>query len=167
MAAIDRLYLDANALISLGEGSGPIFELLLELAESQKPDEGFLFTSELTLAELLVRPFRDEDENLIQLYDNWTVSGGWLTVGPVDRDVLWSAALARAENSTIKLPDAIHLSTAVGFRCTHFLTADKRIPNPVQISNRRFGSTRRSAPLEILRLDEETLRMIIRGRIPK
>lgn len=167
MAAIDRLYLDANVLISLGEGKGPVSELLLELAGSQKPDEGFLFTSELTLAELLVRPHRDEDESLIQLYDNWTVSGGWLTVGHVDRDVLRSAALIRAENSTIKLPDAIHLSTAVGFRCTHFLTADKRIPNPVQISNRRFGITRRSAPLEILRLDEETLRIIIQERIPK
>jgi predicted nucleic acid-binding protein len=163
-SAINRLYLDANVFIALAEGSGPVSELLLELAGSQKPDEGFLFTSELSLAELLVHPCRDGDERVIQLYDNWTVSSGWLTVGPVDRDTLWSAALVRAEYSTLKLPDAIHLSTAVGFQCTHFLTADKRIPDTVQIPNRRHEVVRRSAPLEILRLDEDTLHMILKQR---
>lgn len=167
MAAIDRLYLDANVFIAMGEGSGPVADPLLALAGDQMPGEDFLFTSELTLAELLVRPYRTEDEKLIQLYDDWMNSGGWLTVGPVNRAVLWYAAVLRSQYATLKLPDAIHLSTAVGFGCTHFLTADKRIPNNIQLRHKRFGIMKESARLDVMRLDAETLRLIVNGRPPK
>ena len=94
---VQRLYLDANILILLGEGTGDVADLLSELAGMQLPAASpFLCTSELSLAELLVHPYRRNDDVLIQQYDNWLVSGGFMEVGPVDRSVLSYAAVLRA-----------------------------------------------------------------------
>lgn len=166
MPDVRRLYLDTNIFIALGEGGGDLGRLLIELIAQQMPNEPlFLCTSELALAELLVRPYRTGDAGLIQLYDNWIVQGSsWLDVGPVTRDVLWSAALIRQDQTAIKLPDAIHIATAIGFECSHLLTADTGIPKTIRIEHERWGWKRVSAPLHTLRPDEDTLRSIISGR---
>ena len=47
------------------------------MSSSERTAEpAFLCTSELTLAELLVRPYRDENDGLIKLYDDSIDSGG-------------------------------------------------------------------------------------------
>lgn len=164
MAAINRLYLDTNIFIALGEGTDAISALLFDLIARQMPEERFLFTSELSLAELLVHPYRERNEELISLYDNWITSGGWLTAGPVNRSVLLSAALIRAQYGSIKLPDAIHLSTAIGFECTHFLTADKRLPSEIRIRHERWGSSQGPAEISVLKLEPDVLRHLINER---
>jgi predicted nucleic acid-binding protein len=125
----------------------------------------FLCTSELSLAELLVRPYREKNETLIQLYDNLIQrQNPWLEVGPVDHQTLWYAAVLRAGYPSIKLPDAIHLTTAIGFSCSHFLTADARIRGPVELLHEREGRFRGSASLEVLRPDASVLKSIIESR---
>jgi hypothetical protein len=118
---IGKLYLDANIIIMLGEGAGEITALLSELAVQQEPEEPpFLCTSEPTLAEVLVHPHRHQQDDLINLYDGWLTQGGFLELGPVHRDVLYYAALVRSAYRTIKLPDAIHIPTAIRLECSHF-----------------------------------------------
>jgi predicted nucleic acid-binding protein len=46
---------------------------------------------------------------------------------PVARDVLFKAAHLRANSKSLKLPDAIHLTTAQEKKCRFFLTSDERI----------------------------------------
>jgi predicted nucleic acid-binding protein len=124
----DRIYLDTNVFIEAFEGRGRLRELLnqlLPIEPVRTPQR--LVTSELTLSELLVKPLEMQRDDLINVYDNWLITNSYLEVAPVARDVLFRAALLRAKNKSIKLPDAIHLTTAQEFDCRYFLTNDDRI----------------------------------------
>ena len=166
MAQFHRIYVDTNIFIELAEGHGERQQLLYELVACQMTEDAvFLCTSELTLAELLVHPYATRDDDLIQVYDNWIYQGStWLDVGPVTRDTLWSAALVRRDYPSMKLPDAIHASTAIGFECSHFLTADKKIPTQIQITNDRWGIGRSSHTLRVIEPTTDILGDIIRER---
>ncbi len=162
MDSISRLYLDANIFIRIFEGSDDVkaalFELLVTCEAHSLP---FLTTSELTFAEVLVDPYRRKDEQLIQLYDNWTISNSILEVGPVSREALYYAAVLRALHKSLKLPDAIHLSTAFGFECSHFLTSDERLAGEYQLSNTRYGVTKGVLVLKVLRPTIDVIKSLI------
>lgn len=98
---------------------------------------------------------------LIQMYDNWIRTNAHLTVGPIDRDVLWYAAVFRSQYDSLKLPDAIHLSAAVGLRCSHVLTADKRLSDQYELTHHRYGMIKGPARLEILRPETEIVKRLI------
>jgi uncharacterized protein len=123
-----RVYLDTNVFIEAFEGRGPLSEKLADfLVANENRQRQRLVTSELTMAELLVKPIEMQRHDLISTYDNWTISNSYLEVIPVSREVLGDAALRRARDKSLKLPDAIHLTTAIKAECRYFLTSDKRI----------------------------------------
>lgn len=123
-----RLYWDTNVFIEAFEGSEErrrkLTELLLAGWKSTRP---YFVTSELTLTELLVKPIELKRHDLIELYENWTLPNRHMDIIPVERSILRNAALLRALNKSLKLPDAIHLVTAKASGCTHFLTRDERL----------------------------------------
>jgi predicted nucleic acid-binding protein len=80
-------------------------------------------TSELTLAEVLVGPLKTGNVAIQQTYRSFLTSTATVEVPPVSRDILEESAQLRA-NTKLKLPDAIHLATALRFRCDSFLTND-------------------------------------------
>lgn len=161
---VSRLYLDSNILIALGEGAGDVANLLTDLALQHRPGEiPFLCTSELTLSEILVQPYREGNNELVDKYDGWLTSATFLDVGPVDRSALWYAAAIRSQFKSIKLPDAIHVSTAIGFGCSHMLTADLRLSD-VSLDHVRYGIERGPASLRVIRPTADTLRQIISQR---
>jgi predicted nucleic acid-binding protein len=166
MGPFKRIYLDTNILIELAEIKGEQQSLLYEIADMRTADgKPFVCTSELTLAELLVRPYRQQNDELIELYNGWIMQGSdWLEVGPVTRDVLWHAALVRQYYPNVKLPDAIHLATAILFGCSHFLTGDKRIPNEIKITNLRWGISKIFPNLKLIKLLPEVLQWILSDR---
>lgn len=126
-----RVYIDANVFITAFEKRGPTSEILVRLFLSGRIGQAPpLVTSELSLSELIVEPLEMGRSDLVQLYDNWTISNRHLEVIPVLRGVLFGAAVLRGRDRTLKLPDAIHLATALDQRCTHFLTDDSRIRAP-------------------------------------
>jgi predicted nucleic acid-binding protein len=132
-----RLYLDANIFIAAFETRN---ERVLSLFLNRPKASGaFLFTSLLTKAELLVIPYRNRDDRLITVYENWMESNDILSVGPIDGDALQYAAVLRAQYPSLKLPDAIHLSTAVGFECSHFVSFDQQFQNMPSIAHFRYG----------------------------
>ena len=160
----NRLYVDTNIFIRLFEGSdalsaalGRVF--LLERRSDAKP---FLTTSELAFAELFVDPWRESSENKIALYDSWTISNDYIEVGPVDRSVLWSAAILRARHRSRRLPDAIHVATALRFSgCTHFLTADESISGTYELSDSFRGQTFGPASVEVVRPEVAFLQSLV------
>lgn len=139
MKAFDRLYLDTNVFILLAEGAhSPELNLLQDLVRvvgRKTTGKPFLYTSEFTLAELLVRPLKSDDGgDLVTIYEDWFAPNtAWMEIGQVDRKVLVDAAWIRAHYASVKMPDALHLSTALQFGCSHFLTADKKLPETVSI----------------------------------
>jgi predicted nucleic acid-binding protein len=124
----DRIYLDTNVFIEAFEGRTRLSDLVKSLLATEPPRTPQRFvTSELTHSELLVKPLEMRRDDLINAYDNWTITNPYLEVVPVFRGVLHDAARIRANNKVLKLPDAIHLATAQGMRCRYFLTNDSRI----------------------------------------
>lgn len=82
-------------------------------------------TSELSLSEILVRPIKVGDVAKQKIYTQAIVKTKNVIAAPVERSILISAAEMRA-NTKLKLPDAIHATTALATGCTTFLTNDKQ-----------------------------------------
>ncbi|WP_375462035.1 type II toxin-antitoxin system VapC family toxin [uncultured Enterovirga sp.] len=119
------LYVDSNVLIGtfeLGLGGTALAHALLMSSQ----DSPRFITSEITVSEVLVAPFRSNDLDLVDFYHalfSQTVS---LAVEPVTRGVLERAARLRAVSS-MKLPDAIHVATAALTPCSILLSRDQRL----------------------------------------
>ena len=85
-------------------------------------------TSELTLAECLVKPLQAGDRESAQVYEQCIRPRQNLTVVSVSRNVLIDAAGIRA-GSAAKLADAIHIASSRTQACDVFLTNDQRLRN--------------------------------------
>lgn len=156
--ALPRTYVDTNIFIVLKEGMGGIPAALIDLIAATPASGGpWLATSELTLAELLVKPYVEHRDDLVDQYDAWMRPSNWLQVGPITREVLWYAATLRSQYRSLKLPDAIHLSTAFGFGCRYLLTADEGLKGTYSILHQRYGVSRESVEIEVLRPEIDVL----------
>jgi len=162
MESVERLYVDSNILIYLFESQDSRAEKLrqLFLIERSAPSP-FLATSELTLSEVLVQPYRTADERLIQIYSNWTITNSYLEVGPIRREILWRAAILRSYYEALRLPDAIHLATAFAFRCSHFLTGDLRMKEHYEFVDTRSHLADPSRTMVVLRPEIEVLEHLV------
>lgn len=155
-----RVYLDTNILISaFDEAADRDLALqLLKIVEAVPTMNAPPFvTSELSLAEMLVRPLRLRADQQVRSFDNVLTTSPWLQVEPVTRSVIWGAANLRAEHRHLKLPDALHIATAIHTRCSHLLTADLGVKESYAVVMRDDGQERHSAPIVIIRPDSETL----------
>lgn len=154
-----RLYLDANFFIEALEGEGAASENCWRLMNEGEKRPGLLVTSLLTLSEVLVLPLRMRDapppfnpmrdEPLTSTSKTWLPSGTLaseyadlitetprLSVTEIDRNILISAARIRSQWHAGKLPDAIHLAAALTSRCTHLVSADRKLG---AAASERFG----------------------------
>ena len=95
----------------------------------QAADAGRLeiFSSALTLLEVLVVPYRAGNRSLADRYEALlTRSRGVRLIG-IDRSQLRAAAQLRALHR-MRTPDALQLAAALSARCTAFVTHDRRLP---------------------------------------
>ncbi len=118
-----RWYLDSNIFIYTLEGNTEFDDTLHQLAMDIAEGKLDAVTSELSVAEVLVKPIAERD---IQAQENYTTAlsnTDNFSVVPVGREILLEAATVRAFNK-LKLPDVIHFSTACLTNCTHFVTND-------------------------------------------
>jgi predicted nucleic acid-binding protein len=126
------LYIDTNIFIYAFEGFLEYADRLRELFEAIDSGDVKAVTSELTLAELLVKPFMDANTQRQSFYCDTIQNSDLLSVCPVSRDILIDAARLRSESS-LRLPDAIHVATASSAGCRFFLTNDRRITSVMGI----------------------------------
>jgi uncharacterized protein len=137
------IYCDTNVFIHGTEGDDrsplrlAIASLFLVESESKFP---ILKTSLLTISELMVHPYRQKDKALEADYRVFWQTNDFLEVGPIDLEILLNAAELRANYSGLKLPDAIHLATALAFGCAVFLTADEELKGEYTINFRNSHS---------------------------
>ena len=121
-----RIYLDANIVVYGIEGYAMYAALLRALLTAMDTGEILAVTSELTLAEVLVKPKRDANDPLQRAYRAFLQPTPALHIIPITRAVLEDAATIRASDA-VKLPDAIHLATAAQQGCDAFLTNDRAL----------------------------------------
>ena len=117
------VYLDANLLIYALEDLGDFGQKMRGIFARMDAGELRGVTSELSLAEVLVKPIRDGAGAIRNEYESMLASGGPLTVAPIARAILIRAAELRA-GSSLRLPDAVHAATSESLGCTTFLTND-------------------------------------------
>jgi predicted nucleic acid-binding protein len=164
MSGDHRIYLDTNIFIMAFERQDEISDHLSQLfVTGDKTGEQKFVTSELTLSELLVKPYQERDDSLIDIYESLILTNGWLEVLPIVPPTLRYAAILRSQYTSLKLPDAIHLSTAIGTNCSHVLTDDRRIKGEYELTHHRYGTAKKAPPLTTLRPDETTLTYLIKS----
>jgi predicted nucleic acid-binding protein len=125
-----RVYLDSNVFIAAFEHVGAHSDHAWWILHAIEKGEMIGATSEMTLAEILVKPIEARSDDLAASYDRMIVSAQNFEVLPVKRKVLISAAGIRARRSAVKLPDAIHLASAMALGCTAIVTDDRRFNAP-------------------------------------
>lgn len=102
----------------------PIVRPIFQLAADGDRD---LVTSELSLAEVLVVPYRIGDLALAERYEALLTRSRHLSVVPIDRQLLRAAAQLRARYG-LKTPDALQIAAALASGSTSFVTNDRRLP---------------------------------------
>lgn len=148
-----RLYFDTNAIIDAVETPGRSLEDFARVLEAAGRHGIACMTSELSLAELLVKPLKDRDEALIAAYGGLVASAenAQFRTLAVSREILLRAALLRARQSAgLKLPDAIHLATAEASGFSHVVSADRRLAGACSLPVLNPADGDLSAFIEIL-----------------
>lgn len=122
-----RVYLDTNIFIYALNGFSTYESTLVDLFNAVESGGVLAVTSELTLAELLIVPFRHgnaEEEKRCRMILR---PQPYLSLFPVSSDVLERMARLRAGLPAMRTPDAIHTATAQLAGCDLFLTNDRRL----------------------------------------
>lgn len=119
------VYLDTNPIIYLTEANPVFRRSITALFKALEAAGARLITSELALSEVLVRPLRQNDLELIAQYER--LFDTLLDARPISREVLLLTAQLRAETASLKTPDAIHVATATLAEAAVFVSADAGI----------------------------------------
>ena len=123
-----RVYFDVNVFIYALEPTQDMqayFATVTQLFEMAVAKQIIAITSELTLAEALVGAYKN-NLPLVALYEEMISDRADLSVYPIDRKILTTAALLRSQQKTA-LADAIHVATALNHDADFFITQDKRL----------------------------------------
>jgi len=112
------VYLDSCMIIGLCEGNSDQRHTL----KTQLMNH-IIYSSELARLETRVLAIRTSNQDNLFLFDRFFVACEMIAL---DRVVFERATLLRA-NSTLKTPDALHLSAAIQANCDQFWTDDKQL----------------------------------------
>ncbi len=133
-----RLYLDTNVFIYFVEGHSRFRVALDSLFKAHEDKKVSLCTSELTLAEVLVKPFVDFNEAAIERYQELLSPQSQLEVLPIDRNLLIASARVRATWGG-KTFDAIHIATALHAEADFFISEDAKVRGPPTLTFLRLS----------------------------
>jgi predicted nucleic acid-binding protein len=136
VAGRPRVYLDANVFIHAFEGQQEKAKSLRALFDVLRLNVKRAVTSELTLAEVLA-PSKNGPELHIKrrFYLGLIASSGFIDLLPVNRSILIETADLRSV-AKHRLPDAIHVVTAIRSGCKFFMSSDgdmKKLPNGMKL----------------------------------
>lgn len=121
---MSRIFWDTNLYIYLIEGRSSLTSQVEALRKKMRDRGDELFTSTLTLGEVLVKPLAQGDQRLATAVQKGIVTSSVL-IG-LDEKSAWTYALLRRDRS-IRAPDAIQLACAATAGVDLFITNDTRL----------------------------------------
>jgi predicted nucleic acid-binding protein len=128
-----RVGFDTNTIIYLVEENseylplvGPVWDLL----DSEQIE---VHLSAISLLEVLVKPIREQQDEVRRRYEETLMDTPSLRVHPVDRNVAQLGAAVRAQFG-LRTPDAIVAATALASNCSFLVTNDPGFRNVNGIS---------------------------------
>lgn len=127
-----RVYLDSNCIIYLLEKNPDWWSKVAARIAVFRMSGDELAVGDLSRAECLVIPFRNGDVGLQSRYRAFFRDPD-ICVLPLTELVYERAARLRA-TYPFKLPDALHLATAIEHGCGLFLTADSKLARCAEIT---------------------------------
>lgn len=125
---MSKVFWDTNLFIYLIEDSDARARQVAQLYERMRERGDVLYTSALTLGEVLVKPVERGDEELQARFEQAIVAG--TSVLPFDTSAARHFALIRADRS-IRAPDAMQLACAASAGMDLFITNDDRLSRKV------------------------------------
>jgi predicted nucleic acid-binding protein len=129
-----RAYFDTNVFIYLIENHPGYRAKVASLVQYLEASQCAIYTSELALAECLAKPFAEKNQDAQNTYLASIKTSDFLTVKPVTRKILVQASRLRAQTKN-KLPDCIHLATALVHACDIFVGNDRRLNTGEEINS--------------------------------
>ena len=125
---MSSVFWDTNLFIYLVEASGDHTKRVARLAERMNERGDQIFTSTMTLGEVLVKPAELGNDSLRQAYEDILKRNAVLV--PFDEDAARLYAELRRDR-TLRAPDAIQLSCAARARVDMFITNDERLSTKI------------------------------------
>ncbi|TDI48702.1 MAG: PIN domain-containing protein [Acidobacteria bacterium] len=125
---VSRIFWDTNLFVYLIEDYGDLTERVVRIRERMLRRRDELYTSALTLGEILVKPLDENREDLAADYELALTSAA--VVIPFDRAAARRFATIRRDRS-VKPPDAIQLACASQVSTDLFITNDDRLSQKV------------------------------------
>ena len=127
-----RVYFDTNIVIYLVEGLEACREIIKAITELLETYACKAVTSELTLCEALIQPYKIKSQKGLALYRSFLEESGVFNLITTDRSIFIASASVSAK-TRMKVPDSIHVATAAASECDVFLTNDQHIKTPATI----------------------------------
>jgi predicted nucleic acid-binding protein len=121
---VSRIFWDTNLFIYLIEEFGDLSERVISLRKRMVERQDELYTSALTLGEILIKPLEVGDEVLARRYGSALLQGAVIIPFDVEPARLYASI---RKDRTIRPPDAIQLACAAHARVDLFITSDERL----------------------------------------
>ena len=121
---MSRVFWDSNLFIYLLEDRGSLGERVATLRGRMKERNDRLFTSALTLGEILVKPIESGSHDLATRYERAVPNIA--TILPFSADAAPHYARIRS-GRVVRAPDAIQLACAAAAEIDLFITNDERL----------------------------------------
>ncbi len=118
---------DIAVFIYFAEGHPTYLPVTRPLFEAVDRGELEMVTSEITLLEVLVAPYRAGNLPLAARYEALLTRSRGVRLVEMDRGQLRAAAQLRALHR-VRTPDALQLTAALTTHCPVFVTNDRRLP---------------------------------------
>jgi predicted nucleic acid-binding protein len=131
---MSRLFWDTNLFIYLWEDFGSLSNQVLALRNRMLVRGDELFTSAITLGEILVKPLQNHDAKAVTYYQNLIATTAALI--PFEEKAALAYARLRSDRA-IRAPDAIQLACAAAAGVDLFITNDIRLHSK-QVSGIQF-----------------------------
>jgi predicted nucleic acid-binding protein len=123
----ERIGVDSAIFIYFIEAAPVWLPLITPLFRAADSGQRELITSSITLLEVLVVPYRANNDALAARYEALLTNSRGVRLIDVTRDQLRRASRLRASTG-MRTPDALQLSAAQEAGCSAFLTNDRRLP---------------------------------------
>lgn len=130
--AVRRPYIETAPLIYYIEANPTYIDRMDAIITGFDHAQTPVFSSAITLAEVLVHPMRSGNAKLAQTYRDILLHSEHFRLLPITGRVAEIAADLRARYS-VRTPDALHLAAALDSRCDAFLTNDVQLTRVTDI----------------------------------
>ena len=121
-----KVYIDTSPFIYFVEGHSDFSEVIKPLFNLIDQEIFTACTSQFTLTELFIKPYREGFDELIRDYQWLLLESEKITLFSLNQETFLNAAQIGGTQG-LRTPDAIHIASALENQCEFFITNDKRI----------------------------------------